>query len=137
MRSLQTNDGDPVWRLVNAEDLRSSVEPSTINLAGILLDSELGLVFFVIPYGQSTNIQREQAVGRIGLAVELASSLSTGSSVRRTRLLASVATSLQLVEESARAAGRIKLFNFDNARAFRKNSSLTLCFIRERNWNRI
>src|SRR6266567_2138877 len=52
-------DGGPVWRVVNGQDLRSSTEPTTSGAAGILLDPELGLVLFVIPYAQGSDLQAQ------------------------------------------------------------------------------
>ncbi len=43
-------NGAPVWRCVQADDLRSPADASAKAVAGVLLDSELGLVLFVIPY---------------------------------------------------------------------------------------
>jgi energy-coupling factor transporter ATP-binding protein EcfA2 len=65
-----TNDRDPVWRVVNVQDLRTRAEPAMDGTAGILLDPELGLVLFVIPYAKGCNL-RAQAI----IASSLQSSL--------------------------------------------------------------
>lgn len=64
------NGGGPVWRVVNGQNLRSPVEPTTNGAAGILLDPELGLVLFVIPYAEGNDL-RAQAI----IASSLQSSL--------------------------------------------------------------
>ncbi len=53
------DDGGPVWRVVNGLDLRSPVDPTTNDAAGILLDPELGLVLFVIPYDEGSDLQAQ------------------------------------------------------------------------------
>ena len=54
--------GGPVWRVADRLDLRSSFNPTTDEPAGILLDPELGLVLFVIPYDKETDLQAQVVI---------------------------------------------------------------------------
>src|SRR5258708_23475013 len=53
------DNGGPIWRVVNGLDLRSPVEPTTNDAAGILLDPELGLVLFVLPYDEESDLRAQ------------------------------------------------------------------------------
>jgi hypothetical protein len=51
--------GAPAWRLVRAVDLRSPAEPNSHDVAGVLLDAELGLVLFFLPYAAGCDVRTQ------------------------------------------------------------------------------
>src|SRR5438876_747375 len=53
------NDGDPVWRVVDGGDLRSPCRASEKDAVGTILDSELGLILFVIPYAEGSDVRAQ------------------------------------------------------------------------------
>jgi hypothetical protein len=62
----------PVWRIVSADDLTSEIRPAAAGAAGLLLDPEIGLLSYILPFDQSTNLRKQ-----VKLALGLRSRLST------------------------------------------------------------
>lgn len=61
----------PVWCWVAASDLTSRVESGTPNAAGLLLDPEIGLLCYLIPFEAGTSM-RKQVVRSLALRSQLA-----------------------------------------------------------------
>lgn len=60
----------PTWRLVNAADLRTPPTVASVVQAGVLLDAEIGLVLFMIPFANGDDLQA-QVVGALSLQSSL------------------------------------------------------------------
>jgi hypothetical protein len=60
----------PVWRIVSAEDLTSEVPAETRRAAGLLLDPEIGLLFYMVPFNTDSNL-RKQIVRALALRSQL------------------------------------------------------------------
>jgi energy-coupling factor transporter ATP-binding protein EcfA2 len=60
----------PTWRLVNAGDLRTPATVASDVQAGVLLDAEIGLVLFMIPFANGDDLQA-QVVGALSLQSSL------------------------------------------------------------------
>jgi hypothetical protein len=62
--------GKPAWRLVEADDLRSPATADSVNEVGVLLDAEIGLVLFIIPFANEDDLQA-QVLGALSLQSNL------------------------------------------------------------------
>src|ERR1035441_1864875 len=60
----------PMWRLVKAGDLRSPATAASEAQAGVLLDVEIGLVLFIIPFPSGDDFQA-QILGALSLQSSL------------------------------------------------------------------
>lgn len=49
----------PVWCLVSADDLTSQVEAGTPNAAGLVLDPEIGLLCYIVPFDQGASMRKQ------------------------------------------------------------------------------
>ena len=52
-------NGDPVWWIASAQDLRSPALATANDVIGILFDSELGLVLYIIPYAKDADLRAQ------------------------------------------------------------------------------
>jgi hypothetical protein len=64
------NGRQPVWRIVSADDLTSEVPAETQRAAGLLLDPEIGLLFYMVPFNTDSNL-RKQIVRALALRSQL------------------------------------------------------------------
>jgi hypothetical protein len=62
----------PVWRTVSDNDLTSELDPKATGAAGLLLDPEIGLLLYILPFHGKTNLHKQ-----IVRALALRSQLST------------------------------------------------------------
>jgi energy-coupling factor transporter ATP-binding protein EcfA2 len=60
----------PVWRFVAASDLTTEMQPGGEGVAGLLLDPEIGLLFYLLPFDAEANI-RQQIVRALALRSQL------------------------------------------------------------------
>lgn len=72
--SLEAPHAQPVWRWVKAANLRTPAPPEDPASAGALLDAELGLVLFVVPFAPQDDL-----AAQVAAALNLQSSLQPAS----------------------------------------------------------
>lgn len=51
----------PVWRTVSGDDLTSERSSNSIDNAGLLLDPEVGILAYILPFGQTTVLKKQIA----------------------------------------------------------------------------
>ena len=56
---LEPTVSKPAWRLIQAADLRSPATAASDAQAGVLLDAEVGLVLFMIPFANGDDLQAQ------------------------------------------------------------------------------
>src|SRR5688572_25760602 len=61
----------PVWRNVSDSDLTTEREPNATGAGGLLLDPEIGLLLYILPFGNRINLHK-QVVRALGLRSKLA-----------------------------------------------------------------
>lgn len=49
----------PVWRTVSDNDLTSELQPNATGAAGLLLDPEIGLLLYILPFRTKTSLHRQ------------------------------------------------------------------------------
>jgi hypothetical protein len=49
----------PVWRFVSADDLTTEAAPNSARTAGLLLDPEIGVLLYLLPFDTETNVRRQ------------------------------------------------------------------------------
>ena len=67
---LEASVSGPAWRIVRAADLQSPTAADSDAQAGVLLDAELGLVLFLIPFAKGDDLQA-QVLGALSLQSSL------------------------------------------------------------------
>lgn len=70
----------PVWRTVSDHDLTTRLEPQDAGAAGLLLDPEIGLLSYVLPFHSKTSLHK-QIVRALGLRSQLSIEKNYGDSV--------------------------------------------------------
>jgi hypothetical protein len=60
----------PVWRFVEANDLTSEVKPKVAGAAGLLLDPEIGILAYFLPF-DATTLMRKQILRALALRSQL------------------------------------------------------------------
>ena len=66
---LDPSVSKPTWQLVKASDLRSPATAASDVQAGVLLDAEIGLVLFIIPFANGDEFL--QVLGALSLQLSL------------------------------------------------------------------
>ena len=67
---VESSTSKPAWQLVKAADLRSPAIAASDAQAGVLLDAEIGLVLFIVPFADGNDLQA-QVLGALSLQSSL------------------------------------------------------------------
>jgi len=51
----------PVWRYVSSDDLITEVQPGAPDAIGLLLDPDIGLLYYLAPFGPTTDLRKQVA----------------------------------------------------------------------------
>jgi hypothetical protein len=107
----------PTWRLVNAGDLRTPATVASDVQAGVLLDAEIGLVLFMIPFANGDDLQA-QVVGALSLQSSL---MPLNPPIPPPDEYGTWQVALHWCKNRPAKSGRMRLFVCAKGVAFRKN----------------